>query len=71
MIIYRCILFYMKNDVHIGFRIPKDLDQRVDVLRDALSAKVAGLDITKSQLYRTLLERGLKSLEDELGVPRG
>lgn len=61
----------MKNDVHIGFRIPKDLDQRVDVLRDALSAKVAGLDITKSQLYRTLLERGLKSLEDELGVPRG
>lgn len=60
----------MKNDVHIGFRIPKDLDQRVDVLRDSLSAKVAGLDITKSQLYRTLLERGLKSLEDELGVPR-
>jgi hypothetical protein len=60
----------MKNEVHIGFRIPKDLDQRVDNLRDALSAKVAGLDITKSQLYRTLLERGLKSLEDELGVPR-
>jgi predicted transcriptional regulator len=53
----------------IPLRLEEDLVQRLDSLADALSKRTVGVKVTRSAAMRAALERGLDSLEAEVGKP--
>jgi predicted DNA-binding protein len=57
----------MKNGVFTGVRVPVELDQRLRVLQERLKKRWSGMNVSKSELIRNLLERGADALEKELG----
>lgn len=56
----------MSKDVVIGFKATPELNQRLKKLQDRFQKRIQVKDLTKSQLIRNLLERGVESLEAEL-----
>jgi predicted transcriptional regulator len=50
-------------------RIEEDLISRLDWLADALTRRAAGAKVSRSSAMRVAVERGLESLEGELGAP--
>lgn len=56
----------MGQDTHIGLRIPIELDKRIQAIQDCLGKRMHGMQLNRSQLIRSLLERGAEALEKEL-----
>lgn len=54
--------------VSIGFRISPDVDTRVETLRVHLEKRISGCELSKSQVYRMALLKGLELLEKEEGL---
>lgn len=53
-----------------GFRLPDELRQRLDALAASLSARAAGTRVTRSDVVRIALGRGVDALEHELDDTR-
>lgn len=54
----------------IPIRLEDELLERVDRVTDAMEARAAGAKVPRSSVLRLALERGLDSLESELGLTR-
>ena len=48
-------------------RLPTELRNRLQRVREALSKRAGGVDLVISHVVREVIERGLDSLERELG----
>jgi predicted DNA-binding protein len=55
------------KDRQLVVRLSADLRTRLDSVRAALSKRAGGVDIVTSHVVREVIERGLDSLERELG----
>jgi hypothetical protein len=58
----------MSKPVHLGFRATEAYLRRIDRVRDEL-AKDVGVDLTRSQTFRMLLDAALPKAEARLGLP--
>jgi hypothetical protein len=56
----------MNKDIAIGFKASPELDQRLKLLQERLQERLQGMDLSRSQFIRNLLERGAEALEKEL-----
>lgn len=54
----------------IPIRLDDDLLDRIDRVIDAMVERTAGAKVPRSSVLRLALERGLDSLESELGLNR-
>lgn len=54
----------------IPIRLDDDLLDRIDRVAEALRVRAAGVKVAKASVMREALERGLDSLESELGLRR-
>jgi len=55
------------KDKQLVIRLSADLRTRLERVREALSKRAGGVDLVTSHVVREVLERGLDSLERELG----
>ena len=55
------------NDEQIAIRLPKEWIERADKLRDVIAAP--GVGVTRSDVLRAALARGLNVLEEEREQP--
>jgi len=60
----------MPSEAHLTMRLPAALVARAEHQAKALSAST-GLSVTRSQVLRLAIERGLDVLEREHGKPKG
>lgn len=54
----------------IPLRLEDELLDRIDRVAEALRVRAAGVKVAKASVMREALERGLDSLESELGLNR-
>lgn len=55
------------KDRQLVVRLSTDLRGRLERLREALSKRAGGVDLVTSHVVRQVIERGLESIERELG----
>jgi predicted DNA-binding protein len=55
------------KDRQLVVRLPADLRTRLERVRDALSKRAGGVDLVTSHVVREVIERGLDSIERDLG----
>ena len=55
-------------DIHVNFRLRPEVSARVDEARRVMSERSLGLNVDKSRIYVMAIERGLPSIEAELGI---
>lgn len=55
----------MNKDIAIGFKASPEFDQRLRKLQERLQERLPGVDLSRSQFIRNLLERGAEALEKE------
>ena len=56
------------TDKPIAIRLDEEILSRLDRLSEALTGRVAGARLTRTDAHRVALLRGLESLEEELGL---
>jgi len=54
------------KDRQLVVRLPTELRQRVEAIRQALSKKAGGVDLVTSHVVREIIERGCDSMERDL-----
>lgn len=55
------------KDRQLVVRLSADLRNRLERVREALSKRAGGVDLVTSHVVREVMERGLDSIERELG----
>jgi predicted DNA-binding protein len=55
------------KDKQLVVRLPTELRVRLERVREALSKRAGGVDLVTSHVVREVIERGLDSMERELG----
>ena len=55
------------KDRQLVVRLSTDLRARVERVREALSKRAGGVDLVTSHVVRQVIERGLESIEREMG----
>jgi hypothetical protein len=58
----------MKHDVHLTVRLPKELQDRIEVVKTEVSKRLSGVEMDRSRVIRLALERGIEVIEKELGL---
>lgn len=54
----------------MAVRLDDAIESRLDVLAKRMSERAHGAEVTKSNVLRVAIERGLEALEHDLGVAR-
>lgn len=57
----------MTNDIQTAFRLPSALVERLDAYAERLRQNVPGVRISRADVVRLVLGRGLDQVERELG----
>jgi predicted DNA-binding protein len=55
------------KDKHLVVRLPTELRARLEGVRETLSKRAGGVDLVTSHVVREVIERGLDSMERDLG----
>jgi hypothetical protein len=57
-------------DRPIPVRLEEDIIERLDRIAEALTARAVGARVSRASAMRVALERGVSSIETELGLSR-
>lgn len=55
-----------KHEVHLSFRISKELFDRIEAVRTRMAERNVGIEVERAQVVRLLIRRGLDQVEKEL-----